>query len=244
MSGFRFSRGGGRPRVRPIYGGAPLFVGIEEAMPNTYVRLPCSCASCRQESYRRSVMTTFPENDRELNDFALGSSEPTAQAFRPIGVEIPGGGRIRDKRAPRSTDIVTVVGVGGKRVPLHRLAALAWRALVYAARRDGIREPLLLPVSGYRDPEYQKSLWLAALRKYGTPERARQWVAPPGASAHQTGRAIDFYLGGRNSSSNVGRLRRLPAYRWLATNAFRFGFYPYVREPWHWEYNPLAAQHR
>ena len=25
-------------------------------------------------------------------------------------------------------------------------------------------------------------------------------------------------------------------YRWLVANAGRFGFVPYVYEPWHWEY--------
>jgi LAS superfamily LD-carboxypeptidase LdcB len=130
--------------------------------------------------------------------------------------------------------------VGGRQFPLHRLAAQAWRALVAAARADGLREPLLLLTSGFRDPEHQRRLWEDALRKYGSAEEARKWVAPPGGSAHQTGRAIDFYLGGRNSSANVRQLRTLPAYHWLVANAARFGFYPYEREPWHWEYNPPA----
>jgi hypothetical protein len=56
-----------------------------------------------------------------------------------------------------------------------------------------------------------------------------------------TGRAIDLYLGDRNASERVAHLRTLPAYRWLVRNAGRFGFYPYSREPWHWEYNPPQA---
>jgi hypothetical protein len=147
---------------------------------------------------------------------------------------------VRDKRDPATRDIVPVRGVSGP-VPLHRLAAQAWTALVAAARADGIAEPLLLPVSGYRSGEHQQRLWAAALARYGSPEVARRWVAPPGGSAHQSGRAIDFHLGGRNDSANVGRLRTLPAYRWLAANAQRFGFYPYEAEPWHWEYNPPAG---
>jgi lysozyme len=162
-------------------------------------------------------------------------------AFRTIAVETPGGGRIKDKTPPRASDLVTITGVGGKRIQLHRLAAQAWQALVSAARANGIREPLLLPVSGYRSPEHQERLWRDALARYGSAEEARKWVAPPGGSAHQTGRAIDFYLGDRNSSSNVARLRMLPAYKWLVANAARFGFYPYEREPWHWEYNPPAT---
>ena len=156
-------------------------------------------------------------------------------------VESPGGGRVRDKRAPAPADVVTVTGVGGKRVPLHRLAAAAWQALVTAARTAGIKHPLLLPTSGYRNPDRQRRLFALAVKRYGSAEEARKWVAPPGGSAHQSGRAIDFYLGGKNSSGNVARLRTLPAYRWLLANARHFGFYPYEREPWHWEYNPPAT---
>lgn len=160
--------------------------------------------------------------------------------FTPTPIESPGGGRVQDKRPPPPSDLVTVSGVGGKKVQLHRLAGQAWQALVKAARSDGIRDPLLLPTSGYRSPAYQGKLWQEAKRKYGSEQEARKWVAPPGSSAHQSGRAIDFHLGGENSSANVARLRSLPAYRWLMANAARFGFYPYEREPWHWEYNPPA----
>ena len=163
-------------------------------------------------------------------------TRPTS--FVPTPVESPGGGRIMDKREPDRADLVTVTGFGGKRIELHRHAAEAWRALVGAARDDGLRDPLLLPVSGYRGVEHQERLWRGALRKYGSPEEARKWVAPPGGSPHHSGRAIDFYIGGKNSSGNVANLRTLPAYRWLVANAARFGFYPYEREPWHWEYNP------
>jgi peptidoglycan hydrolase-like protein with peptidoglycan-binding domain len=165
---------------------------------------------------------------------------PSPYAFRPLPVETPGGGRIQDKRAPAAADLVTVSGVGGKQVQLHRLAADAWRAMVSAARSAGISDPLLLPTSGYRSPEYQKQLWDKALARYGSPEEARKWVAPPGGSAHQSGRAIDLYLGGKNDSRNVNSLRTLAAYKWLAADAGRFGFYPYGAEPWHWEYNPPA----
>lgn len=172
-----------------------------------------------------------------------GSTIPpvTPGSFRPVAVESPGGGRVRDKRDPASADLVTVRGTGGRSIRLHRLAAQAWRAMVGAARADGINAPLLLPTSGYRSSAHQRRLWERALRNYGSAREARKWVAPPGSSAHQSGRAVDFYLGGRNSSRNVANLRRTRAYQWLVRNAERFGFYPYPREPWHWEYNPPAA---
>jgi hypothetical protein len=165
-------------------------------------------------------------------------SQPTS--FIPTPVESPGGGRIKDLTEPSQAELVAVGGFGGRSIELHRLAAAAWTALVSAARSDGFGTPLLLPVSGYRSVKRQEVLWQEALRKYGSREEARKWVAPPGGSAHQTGRAIDFYLGGKNSSANAINLRKLAVHSWLLANAARFGFYPYEREPWHWEYNPPA----
>ena len=31
-------------------------------------------------------------------------------------------------------------------------------------------------------------------------------------------------------------MSQTPTYRWLVKNAGRFGFVPYVYEPWHWEW--------
>lgn len=48
--------------------------------------------------------------------------------------------------------------------------------------------------SGYRSVAQQTALWNQALAKYGSPQAARQWVAPPGSSNHNRGLAVD--LGG------------------------------------------------
>jgi hypothetical protein len=107
-----------------------------------------------------------------------------------------------------------------------------------AAEADGIPANLLTITSGYRSVAHQKRLWAAALVKYGSPQAARKWVAPPGGSPHHTGRAIDLWLGTRNSSTNIAALRATLPYKWLVCNAARFGFFPYANEPWHWEFNP------
>ena len=202
------------------------------------------------------VESAGPEGSSAPSDSADNSSEfslefesnapssSSSTTFVPAPVENPGGGRIKNKQPPDRTEVVSVRGVGQRQIPLHRLAATGLQALINAARADGLAEPLLRPVSGFRDPARQVQLWQHALAKYGSSQEARKWVAPPGGSAHQSGRAIDFYLGGRNASNNVAQLRTLPAYRWLVTNARRFGFYPYEREPWHWEYNPPVAANR
>jgi peptidoglycan hydrolase-like protein with peptidoglycan-binding domain len=162
--------------------------------------------------------------------------------FIPAPMENPGGGRVQNKTAPRAGDIVQVNRAFGGAVPLHRLTAQALNAMQCAASAEGIKAPLLQPTSGFRDPAHQARLWEEAKIKYGSEAEARKWVAPPGGSAHQSGRAVDLHLGGKNDSANVAQLRTLPAYHWLVANAQRFGFYPYEREPWHWEYNPQASR--
>jgi hypothetical protein len=107
-----------------------------------------------------------------------------------------------------------------------------------AAEAAGIAPGLLKVASGYRSVERQRAIWAQALQRYGSPEAARRWVAPPGGSVHHTGRAVDLSLGLPLDSSNVDRMRLLPVWRWLTCNAARFGFAPYSREPWHWEYQP------
>ncbi len=124
---------------------------------------------------------------------------------------------------------------------LHRDALHALMAMRVAAATDGIPSNLLTVTSGYRSVAHQKDLWEAALRKYGSTAVARRWVAPPGASPHHSGKAVDLWLGIRNKSENVARLRATRAYHWLVCNAARFGFFPYAREPWHWEYNPPST---
>ena len=66
-------------------------------------------------------------------------------------------------------------------------------------------------------------------------------------SAHQTGTAMDLYLGaapgrGPADSDDSNRLYQAasPAYIWLVRNAARFGFAPYPFEPWHWEWTGEA----
>ncbi|MGB5347588.1 MAG: D-alanyl-D-alanine carboxypeptidase family protein [Woeseia sp.] len=177
----------------------------------------------------------LPDSDGlELESF-IGS---VAAGWRPVPIENPGGGRIQNKKDPPAADMETIDGHRGRQVPLHRLAAAAWRTMVAAARAAGIAAPLLLPISGYRSTKRQRGLFRKAVARYGSESAARKWVAPPGKSAHHSGRAIDLYLGYDISSRLAPKIRNTAAWRWLRDNAERFGFYPYENEPWHWEYNP------
>lgn len=87
-------------------------------------------------------------------------------------------------------------------------------------------------VSGKRSPERQAQLWAQALRKYGSPERARKWVAPPGRSKHQTGEAYDLGFADNATRSEVHRRAR------------EFGLYfPMAHEPWHVEKIGSRSKH-
>jgi len=94
---------------------------------------------------------------------------------------------------------------------------------MFAAAPPEIAQHLRI-TSGFRSPERQAQLWQDALRKYGSPERARKWVAPPGRSNHNHGHAADLkYL---DPSATA----------WAHENAGRFGLaFPLSNENWHIE---------
>lgn len=78
--------------------------------------------------------------------------------------------------------------------------------------------------SGYRSPERQAQLWAEALKKYGSPEVARKWVAPPGNSQHNHGNAADL------------RFLSPDAQAWVHQNAQNYGLsFPLSNENWHIE---------
>ncbi|MDO5136749.1 MAG: M15 family metallopeptidase, partial [Eubacteriales bacterium] len=122
---------------------------------------------------------------------------------------------------------------------LELKTARAAQSLIHASQREGLS---LYGISGYRSYERQKELY-----------RGSPYVAPPGASEHQSGLALDL------SCPRVGlQLTEAFAYTpeglWLAANASLFGFilrYPKNKEeltgvpyePWHIRYvtRPLAA---
>jgi LAS superfamily LD-carboxypeptidase LdcB len=130
--------------------------------------------------------------------------------------------------------------VGG--IAVHRAAAAAWRAMRAAYQADTGDAVRLRILSGYRSSARQAALFARAVEQYGSEAAARRWVAPPGSSAHQSGRALDLDIdGGSLSSRRVDAMRATVTWRWLDENARAFGFYPYNNEPWHWEYNPPAS---
>lgn len=101
-------------------------------------------------------------------------------------------------------------------------------ARMFASAPPEIRSQLRIK-SAYRSTDRQQELWDAAVAKYGSPEAARKWVAPPGKSQHNHGNAADLeYLS--------------PAAKeWMHANAQQYGLhFPMAHEPWHIE--PVGAR--
>lgn len=142
-------------------------------------------------------------------------------------------GRIQDKRDPAPHDLVLV-----NDCRVHVVAATALAHLRQAAREAGHRPPLLSVISGYRPAADQAARFRAAVKRYGSEAEARRWVAPPGHSAHQSGRALDLEIGTPVDSAHAAEGRRTAIYLWLQQHAAEYGFFGYQPEPWHWEYNP------
>lgn len=122
---------------------------------------------------------------------------------------------------------------------LRRDVLDAYRQMVSAARAEVPEvnaDPELLQIfSGFRDPEADAARCAADRNCDGL----RRAVCSP----HRTGTAVDLYVGqllemGVDSTNPASRLHMTQGatYRWLVNNAGRFGFVPYLYEPWHWEW--------
>lgn len=96
-------------------------------------------------------------------------------------------------------------------------------ATMFAEAPENVRSGLRIG-SGFRSPERQSQLWNAALKKHGSAERARKWVAPPGRSQHNHGNAADL------------KFLSEDAKKWVHENAPKYGLaFPLSNEDWHVE---------
>lgn len=141
-------------------------------------------------------------------------------------------------------EIIFDAPVGDRKRLLAVSAAKGVEALFERGKEEGI---YLCGVSGYRSYERQEELYQKKRREQpketGDPVH---WIAPPGASEHQTGlaldvscQAVDYQLDERFGETREGR--------WLKRCAPLYGFilrYPkgkehitgYGWEPWHIRY--------
>ncbi len=141
----------------------------------------------------------------------------------------------------KSPLLVDIPGTGRKKTrKLHKLAAAALNEMAEAVMNDlGIE---LRVASGWRRHRWRS--WehyeQHVTKKYGSVREGRKWLAYN--SPHETGLAVDFGVGGLKPSKATRKEQvQTPLFNWLKENAYRFGWHPYKREPWHWEF-PLSKR--
>ncbi|MFN3931293.1 MAG: M15 family metallopeptidase [Brevundimonas sp.] len=197
-----------------------------------------------------------PRFARALADFQYANGLPATGWFDPATFQVFRGlwqqrrpfimERVREQPCPDPPPLYQLGYLVESEEHADRLTRLlrrdvlaAYRLMVAAARQEVpevAADPELLQIfSGFRDPEADAARCAAQ----GNCDGLRRAVCSP----HRTGTAVDLYVGqlaglGVDNTSPASRLHmsRTATYRWLVRNAHRFGFVPYVYEPWHWEW--------
>lgn len=130
----------------------------------------------------------------------------------------------------------------GKIYRLTAPATQAWREMKQQAAADGVGIYL---VSAWRSLDYQAGLIRTKQAAGIAPEDFFTSLAPPGCSEHHTGCAVDINTPGCDEVTGI--FGETDAFRWLETNAARFGFvmsfppdnpWGFIYEPWHWCWHP------
>lgn len=198
------------------------------------------------------------------------TSKPTAPDAGKPATAKPVAEPKFDKHAYSVTKATSLWVIVNKKHPLHpiryqpqvsvvdgrevdRRMAPYLKQLLAGSKRAG--NPLAV-VSGYRSYGYQQSVFGNLAAEQGKAS-AEMWSAKPGYSEHQTGLAADLDLAGRSTCSLQPCFGKTRGGRWLAANAWRYGFIVrytkantsitgYSPEPWHIRYvgKPLARELR
>jgi D-alanyl-D-alanine carboxypeptidase len=129
------------------------------------------------------------------------------------------------------------------RIKLRRAAAKKFKAMVAAARSQGV---IIVPISGFRSVSDQDTVFFSikAQRNQDLEQRAKV-SAPPGYSEHHTGYAVDIGDGKLPATNLKQIFENSQAFKWMDKNAARYQFelsFPKNNrqgvsyEPWHWRF--------
>ena len=119
--------------------------------------------------------------------------------------------------------------VPGQVRKLRPEAAEALREMFRACREETGAQ--LMSVSGYRSYEKQEGIYKHKLRSVkNNVARAQEYVAPPGASEHQLGLAMD--VGQKHKETLERSFGETEGGKWCRENCWRFGFILRYDEPW------------
>ena len=171
-----------------------------------------------------AVMEAAPQHDADGLLFLVNRQYMVSDAYEPEDLteaQVPG--RVRQMRAEAATALEEM----------------------YAACKEETGAQLI-SVSGYRSYKKQNNLYKAKLQRVnGKDELAQEYVAPPGASEHHLGLAMD--IGQQSKPTLNEKFAETEGGIWTRENCWRFGFIlrygaewedvtGYKYEPWHFRY--------
>jgi LAS superfamily LD-carboxypeptidase LdcB len=166
---------------------------------------------------------SLEKQDKTLSDQIAAEARRIAEQAAKSRAKKGGGGG--GGNLPSSAEMVNVQGIW-----IHASISDKLDALLDDAHGDGVN----LGGSGYRDSSSQ----IALRRAHCGSSDYDIWQKPafqchpptarPGSSNHERGLAVDFTSGGSVLT------RSSAAFRWLQSNAGKYGFKNLPSEPWHW----------
>lgn len=143
---------------------------------------------------QEDLLTKFSKVNNLTQGSQYAPTESPRPPARPTGlipvenIPIPS---IRPHQDPDEIVDTGLKDVRGRKIELTREAAAGLNVILDIAKSRGIRVDV---TSAHRSVDKQAQLWEQALRKYGSASKARKWVAPPGKSRHNYGKAIDMHM--------------------------------------------------
>ncbi len=165
-----------------------------------------------------------PQNNADGNLFLVNRQWMVSETYEPAELEMSDvPGQVRKMRPE---------------------AAEALREMFAACKEETGKT--LLSISGYRSYAKQDGLFQHKLRNVKkNVAKAMEYVAPPGASEHQTGLAMD--IGQKHKETLEVSFAKTEGGIWCRENCWRFGFIlrygeewedvtGYKYEPWHFRY--------
>lgn len=150
---------------------------------------------------------------------------PSTEPAGPALVAATSAGSAAEPTAPVQRSETTVV----RGIRVHHSLASRLAALLADAEADG----MTLGGWGWRDPQAQIRLRRqhCGASEYAIWEMPSGQCSPPtarpGRSQHERGLAIDFTCNGAPMAGTA-------CFRWLQTNAVKYGLFNLPSEPWHW----------
>ena len=153
--------------------------------------------------------TVAPQHDADGLLFLVNRQYTVSEAYEPADLEMS--------------------DVPGQVRRMRREAAAALREMFQVCKEEtGLT---LLSISGYRSYEKQEGIYKRKLRTVkGNVAKAQEFVAPPGASEHQLGVAMD--VGQKHKIHLEISFGETEGGKWCRENCWRFGYILRYDEPW------------